>query len=242
MSREVAIGLASPDCGPHRGGVEQWTGCRVVQVPAKEFGTSGWPITYIRLSEYSRGLLCRRQDRRGSPNRAGLQGQRARASPDARRRASRRPCVHRTVPAPECSSPAGSSTNPCLFQGPGLWRPGSEWRSRLPAPHPGHLAGRTASTDGLAPLQALIDNELWTSLSVLRLFTVLGARRRAAPPRTRSPSPISKAGDDRGSASGSLGIAEVQKGFRRVKGYVHMPLLVAAIRPAATVAVQKKVT
>ena len=40
----------------------------------------------------------------------------------------------------------------------------------------------------------------------------------------------------------ALGIAEAQKGFRRVKGYVHMPSLVAAIRPtAATVAQEKKV-
>jgi putative transposase len=40
----------------------------------------------------------------------------------------------------------------------------------------------------------------------------------------------------------ALGIAEAQKGFRRVKGYVHMPSLVAALRPAAaTVASDKKV-
>lgn len=40
----------------------------------------------------------------------------------------------------------------------------------------------------------------------------------------------------------ALGIAEAQKGFRRVKGYVHMPSLVAALRPAAaTVASAKKV-
>ena len=40
----------------------------------------------------------------------------------------------------------------------------------------------------------------------------------------------------------ALGIAEAQKGFRRVKGYVHMPLLVAAVRPTdATVAPEKKV-
>jgi putative transposase len=40
----------------------------------------------------------------------------------------------------------------------------------------------------------------------------------------------------------ALGIAEAQKGFRRVKGYVHMPSLVAAIRPTtATVAPEKKV-
>jgi putative transposase len=40
----------------------------------------------------------------------------------------------------------------------------------------------------------------------------------------------------------ALGIAEAQKGFRRVKGYVHMPSLVAALRPdAATVASEKKV-
>jgi len=31
----------------------------------------------------------------------------------------------------------------------------------------------------------------------------------------------------------ALGIAEAQKGFRRVKGYVHMPSLIAALRPAA---------
>ena len=40
----------------------------------------------------------------------------------------------------------------------------------------------------------------------------------------------------------ALGIAEAQKGFRRLKGYVNMPSLVAAIRPtAATVALEKKV-
>jgi hypothetical protein len=40
----------------------------------------------------------------------------------------------------------------------------------------------------------------------------------------------------------ALGIAEAQKGFRRVKGYVHMPSLVAALLPpAATVASEKKV-
>jgi transposase-like protein len=40
----------------------------------------------------------------------------------------------------------------------------------------------------------------------------------------------------------ALGIAEAQKGFRRVKGYVNMPALVAAIRPsAAAVALEKKV-
>jgi transposase-like protein len=40
----------------------------------------------------------------------------------------------------------------------------------------------------------------------------------------------------------ALGIAEAQKGFRRVKGYVNMPSLVAAIRPAAAmVALEKKV-
>jgi len=40
----------------------------------------------------------------------------------------------------------------------------------------------------------------------------------------------------------ALGIAEAQKGFRRVKGYVHMPSLVAALRPVApTVASEKKV-
>jgi putative transposase len=40
----------------------------------------------------------------------------------------------------------------------------------------------------------------------------------------------------------ALGIAESQKGFRRVRGYTHMPSLVAALRPAAaTVASEKKV-
>jgi transposase-like protein len=40
----------------------------------------------------------------------------------------------------------------------------------------------------------------------------------------------------------ALGIAEAQKGFRRVKGYVHMPSLVAALRPVATtMASEKKV-
>ena len=40
----------------------------------------------------------------------------------------------------------------------------------------------------------------------------------------------------------ALGIAEAQKGFRRVKGYVNMPSLVAALRPAAApVAHEKKV-
>jgi putative transposase len=40
----------------------------------------------------------------------------------------------------------------------------------------------------------------------------------------------------------ALGIAEAQKGFRRVKGYVHMPSLIAALRPAAaTLASDKKV-
>jgi hypothetical protein len=40
----------------------------------------------------------------------------------------------------------------------------------------------------------------------------------------------------------ALGIAEAQKGFRRVKGYVNMPLLVAALRPAdPTMAFEKKV-
>jgi len=40
----------------------------------------------------------------------------------------------------------------------------------------------------------------------------------------------------------ALGIAEAQKGFRRVKGYVNMPSLVAAIRPtAAAVALEKNV-
>lgn len=40
----------------------------------------------------------------------------------------------------------------------------------------------------------------------------------------------------------ALGIGEAQKGFRRVKGYVHMPSLVAALRPnAATVASEKEV-
>jgi hypothetical protein len=40
----------------------------------------------------------------------------------------------------------------------------------------------------------------------------------------------------------ALGIADAQKGFRRVKGYGHMPPLVAALRPAAaTVASEEKV-
>jgi len=40
----------------------------------------------------------------------------------------------------------------------------------------------------------------------------------------------------------ALAIAEAQKGFRRVKGHVNMPSLVAAIRPtAATVAQATKV-
>ena len=40
----------------------------------------------------------------------------------------------------------------------------------------------------------------------------------------------------------ALGIAQAQHGFRCVKGYVHMPSLVAALRPAAaTVASEKKV-
>jgi putative transposase len=40
----------------------------------------------------------------------------------------------------------------------------------------------------------------------------------------------------------ALGIAEAQKGFRRVKGHANMPFLVAALRPAtATVAPEKKV-
>ena len=40
----------------------------------------------------------------------------------------------------------------------------------------------------------------------------------------------------------ALGIAEAQKGFRRVKGHANMPILVAALRPAtATVAPEKKV-
>ena len=39
----------------------------------------------------------------------------------------------------------------------------------------------------------------------------------------------------------ALGIAEAQKGFRRVKGYMSMPSLVAAIRPTAAVASEKKV-
>lgn len=40
----------------------------------------------------------------------------------------------------------------------------------------------------------------------------------------------------------ALGIAEAQKGFRRVKGYVNMPSLIAALRPAsATVALEKLV-
>jgi putative transposase len=38
----------------------------------------------------------------------------------------------------------------------------------------------------------------------------------------------------------ALGIAEAQKGFRRVKGYVHMPSLVAALRPAATTVASEK--
>jgi hypothetical protein len=39
----------------------------------------------------------------------------------------------------------------------------------------------------------------------------------------------------------ALGIAQAQKGFRRVKGYVYMPSLIAALRPAAaTVASEKK--
>src|SRR5579863_8589651 len=39
----------------------------------------------------------------------------------------------------------------------------------------------------------------------------------------------------------ALGIAEAQKGFRRVKGSVYMPSLVAALRPAAATASEKKV-
>jgi putative transposase len=40
----------------------------------------------------------------------------------------------------------------------------------------------------------------------------------------------------------ALGVAEAQKGFRRVKGHVHMATLVAALRPAEpTVAAEKKV-
>jgi transposase-like protein len=40
----------------------------------------------------------------------------------------------------------------------------------------------------------------------------------------------------------ALGIAEAQRGFRRVKGYVHMPSLVAALRPVtATMASEKQV-
>jgi putative transposase len=40
----------------------------------------------------------------------------------------------------------------------------------------------------------------------------------------------------------ALGIAEAQKGFRRVKGHENIPSLVAALRPAAvTVASAKKV-
>jgi hypothetical protein len=40
----------------------------------------------------------------------------------------------------------------------------------------------------------------------------------------------------------ALGIAEAQKGFRRVKGYVHMPSLVAVLRPdAATMAAEEEV-
>jgi len=38
----------------------------------------------------------------------------------------------------------------------------------------------------------------------------------------------------------ALGIAEAQKGFRRVKGYVHMPSLVAVLRPAAATAASQK--
>ena len=34
----------------------------------------------------------------------------------------------------------------------------------------------------------------------------------------------------------ALGISEAQKGFRRVKGHANMPALVAALRPAVTVA------
>jgi hypothetical protein len=40
----------------------------------------------------------------------------------------------------------------------------------------------------------------------------------------------------------ALGIAEAQEGFRRVKGYIHMPSLVAALRPAGpTVASERRV-
>jgi hypothetical protein len=40
----------------------------------------------------------------------------------------------------------------------------------------------------------------------------------------------------------ALGIAEAQKGFRRVRGCVHMPSLVSALRPAAaTIASHEKV-
>jgi putative transposase len=40
----------------------------------------------------------------------------------------------------------------------------------------------------------------------------------------------------------ALGIAEAQRGFRRVKGHVNMPLLVAALRPGGpTMAFEKKV-
>ena len=38
----------------------------------------------------------------------------------------------------------------------------------------------------------------------------------------------------------ALGIAEAQRGFRRVKGYVHMPSLVAALRPVATTMASEK--
>jgi hypothetical protein len=46
---------------------------------------------------------------------------------------------------------------------------------------------------------------------------------------------------ENGSALVALGIAEAQKAFRRVKGYVHMPSLIAAIRPTATVVSAKRV-
>ncbi len=40
----------------------------------------------------------------------------------------------------------------------------------------------------------------------------------------------------------ALGIAEAQRGFRRVKGHIDLPSLIAALRPAAkAVAVAKKV-
>jgi hypothetical protein len=38
----------------------------------------------------------------------------------------------------------------------------------------------------------------------------------------------------------ALGIAEAHKGFRRVKGYIHMPFLVATLRPAAATGSSEK--